>query len=176
MYKRRDWLFTHGADGGGSDSSSSEDETSSSGSEQEDSGSESESEQEQAAESGECRHRRQRRQTGSNLCEALLHTGHSQPHITLVADISYHTCCPQARALAPSRSPKKARKRRPAAMATLPPPAPTPGLLLAATARKERLLGPSAGWRTCQRTTSAGLRRTRRRQRGCWSWVPSSGV
>lgn len=55
MYKRRDWLFTHGADGGGSDSSSSEDDTNSSGSEQEDSGSESESEQQQEGGSGEAR-------------------------------------------------------------------------------------------------------------------------
>lgn len=37
MYKRRDWLFTHGQDGGGSDSSSDDD---SSASEQEASGSE----------------------------------------------------------------------------------------------------------------------------------------
>lgn len=28
MYKRRDWLFTHGADGGGSDSSSDDDSSS----------------------------------------------------------------------------------------------------------------------------------------------------
>ena len=29
MYKRRDWLFTHGADGGGDETSSSEDGSSS---------------------------------------------------------------------------------------------------------------------------------------------------
>lgn len=27
MYKRKDWLFTHGADGGGSDTSSSDDDS-----------------------------------------------------------------------------------------------------------------------------------------------------